>query len=186
MLWILCYVSWIKLGIGSWFEMGPNRNAACSDRLAMFFLLQVMQDEVRKAQARGRKEQWLEDLVLLEILGKGGFGTVFRGVWRGTTAAVKVMYARQHERQAMKDALEMAVLTTLSHPHIVQMYSCLTNMVEDAGEVEGGGAGGGDRGNRGWGRRGRHGSICPEIANSCVIWLGPGKVLPYFVVKAVV
>ena len=95
--------------------------------------MQVMQDEVRKAQARGRKEQWLEDLVLLEILGKGGFGTVFRGLWRGTTAAVKVMYARQHERQAMKDALEMAVLTTLSHPHIVQMYSCLTNMVEDAG-----------------------------------------------------
>jgi hypothetical protein len=43
------------------------------------------------------------------------------------------MYARQHERHAMKDALEMAVLTTLSHPNIVQMYSCLTNMVEDAG-----------------------------------------------------
>jgi hypothetical protein len=45
------------------------------------------------------------------------------------------MYARQHERQAMKDALEMAVLTTVSHPNIIQVYNCFTDMVEDAGEV---------------------------------------------------
>ena len=44
------------------------------------------------------------------------------------------MYARQHERQAMKDALEMAVLTTVSHPNIIQVFSCFTDMVEDAGE----------------------------------------------------
>lgn len=31
------------------------------------------------------------------------------------------MYARQHERQAMKDALEMALLTTVSHPFIIQV-----------------------------------------------------------------
>jgi hypothetical protein len=43
------------------------------------------------------------------------------------------MYARQHERQAMKDALEMAVLTTVSHPNIIQVYNCFTDMVEDAG-----------------------------------------------------
>jgi hypothetical protein len=46
----------------------------------------------------------------------------------------QVMYARQHERQAMKDALEMAVLTTVSHPNIIQVYNCFTDMVEDAGE----------------------------------------------------
>jgi hypothetical protein len=47
----------------------------------------------------------------------------------------QVMYARQHERQAMKDALEMAVLTSVSHPNIIQVYSCFTDMVEDAGET---------------------------------------------------
>jgi ABC-type uncharacterized transport system substrate-binding protein len=52
---------------------------------------------------------------------------------------LQVMYARQHERQAMKDALEMAVLTTVSHPNIIQVYSCFTDMVEDAGEGRGGG-----------------------------------------------
>lgn len=33
----------------------------------------------------------------------------------------------------MKDALEMAVLTTVSHPNIIQVYNCFTDMVEDAG-----------------------------------------------------
>ena len=42
------------------------------------------------------------------------------------------MYARQHERQAMKDALEMALLTSVSHPFIIHVYSCFTDMVEDA------------------------------------------------------
>lgn len=37
----------------------------------------------------------------------GGFGVVYKGSWKGSIAAVKVMYARQHERQVMKDALEV-------------------------------------------------------------------------------
>lgn len=32
---------------------------------------------------------------------------VYKGSWKGSIAAVKVMYARQHERQVMKDALEV-------------------------------------------------------------------------------
>lgn len=35
----------------------------------------------------------------------------------------------------MKDALEMAVLTSVSHPNIIQVYNCFTNMVEDAGQI---------------------------------------------------
>lgn len=52
---------------------------------------------------------------------QGGFGMVYKGTYKGAAAAVKVMYARQHERQAMKDALEMAVLSTISHPNIIQV-----------------------------------------------------------------
>ena len=32
----------------------------------------------------------------------------------------------------MKDALEMALLTSVSHPYIIHVYSCFTDMVEDA------------------------------------------------------
>mmetsp|Transcript_16992 Transcript_16992/g.50930 ORF Transcript_16992/g.50930 Transcript_16992/m.50930 type:complete len:923 (-) Transcript_16992:424-3192(-) len=95
-------------------------------------MLKVLQHEIRRTTAQSQADQWVEELVLTEVLGKGGFGMVYMGTWKGSVAAVKVMYARQHERQAMKDALEMALLTTVSHPFIIQVYSCLTDMVEDA------------------------------------------------------
>eukprot|EP00775_Hariotina_reticulata_P013923 gene13923-14041_t len=100
-------------------------------------MLKVLQHEIRKTHARNQKVEWVDDLVLMETIGKGGFGVVYKGSWKGSLAAIKVMYARQHERQAMKDALEMAVLTTVSHPNIIQVYSCFTDMVEDAGESAG-------------------------------------------------
>jgi hypothetical protein len=33
----------------------------------------------------------------------------------------------------MKDAVEMAVLSSVQHPNIVSVYSCLTDMVEIGG-----------------------------------------------------
>ncbi|MEW5311275.1 MAG: hypothetical protein WDW38_003003 [Sanguina aurantia] len=95
-------------------------------------MLKVLQHELRKTHAKSQQVEWIEELSLQEIVGKGGFGVVYKGSWKGSVAAVKVMYARQHERQAMKDALEMAVLTTVSHPNIIQVYDCFTDMVEDA------------------------------------------------------
>jgi hypothetical protein len=79
---------------------------------------------------------------------------------------VQVMYARQHERQAMKDALEMAVLTTVSHPNIIQVYNCFTDMVEDAGEAQVLQAAGADQELRG----AQCGAVC--LAGSCeAVWL---------------
>lgn len=95
-------------------------------------MLKVLQHEIRKTHAKSLQHEWVEELQLIEIIGKGGFGVVYKGTWKGSIAAVKVMYARQHERQAMKDALEMAVLTTVSHPNIIQVYNCFADMVEDA------------------------------------------------------
>lgn len=47
---------------------------------------------------------------------------------------VQVMYVTLHERQLMKSAMEMAVLTSIQHPNIVRVYACLTDLVEEAGE----------------------------------------------------
>ncbi|KAG1660577.1 hypothetical protein FOA52_005113 [Chlamydomonas sp. UWO 241] len=96
-------------------------------------MLKVLQHEIRRTTAHSQAHEWVDELVLTEVLGKGGFGIVYKGTWKGSVAAVKVMHARSHVRQAMKDALEMALLTTVSHPFIVQVYSCFTDMVEDAG-----------------------------------------------------
>jgi hypothetical protein len=43
------------------------------------------------------------------------------------------MYQRGTEQEAMMDAVEMAVLSAVSHPHIIQVFTCLTEMVEASG-----------------------------------------------------
>lgn len=42
----------------------------------------------------------------------------------------QVMHARSTESEAVSDAMEMAVLSSVVHPNIVQVFSCLTDMVE--------------------------------------------------------
>jgi hypothetical protein len=43
--------------------------------------------------------------------------------------AAQVMHARASDGEAMSDAMEMAVLSSITHPSIVQVYACLTDMV---------------------------------------------------------
>jgi tRNA A-37 threonylcarbamoyl transferase component Bud32 len=93
-------------------------------------ILKVLRNEINKINAMNHpREEWLEELFLTELIGKGGFGMVYRGMWKGSMAAVKVMCSCHHERQIMKDALEIAVLTTISHPNVVQVYMFLVDMV---------------------------------------------------------
>ena len=51
---------------------------------------QVLQNELRKTHAKSQALEWIEELVLFEIVGKGGFGVVYKGTWKGSIAAVKV------------------------------------------------------------------------------------------------
>lgn len=48
---------------------------------------------------------------------------------------LQVMYVSQHERQLMKTAMEMAVLTSIQHPNMVRVYACLTDLLEEAGKT---------------------------------------------------
>jgi hypothetical protein len=45
------------------------------------------------------------------------------------------MPSRNSEREAMQDAVEMAVMSSVQHPNVVSVYSCLTDMVEAEAEV---------------------------------------------------
>lgn len=53
-------------------------------------MLKVLQHEIRKTQAKSQRLEWVEELTLTETIGKGGFGVVYKGSWKGTTAAIKV------------------------------------------------------------------------------------------------
>ncbi|KAI8469551.1 MAG: hypothetical protein J3K34DRAFT_279356 [Monoraphidium minutum] len=81
------------------------------------------------------------DLVLHEVIGAGGYGTVWRGAYKNVTAAIKVLRSRGGEQEALKDAVEMAVLSAAAHPNVVQAYACLTDMV-DVGDDAGAGSDG--------------------------------------------
>jgi hypothetical protein len=58
---------------------------------------------------------------------------VYRGWWHKVPVAAKVMPARNSEHEALQVATEMAVLSTVHHPNIVSVYSCLTDMIEAPG-----------------------------------------------------
>jgi hypothetical protein len=65
----------------------------------------------------------LRDLQLTAQIGEGGFARVFRGLWRGQVVAVKVVASGGpgNERSVMKNAHEIAILSALSHPNILQV-----------------------------------------------------------------
>jgi hypothetical protein len=69
----------------------------------------------------------LEDLSLQHVLGGGAFGQVWKGDWRGTPVAVKVLSAvcqrnlPDHVLAAFED--EVAMLARLRHPNVRIYYN---------------------------------------------------------------
>lgn len=67
----------------------------------------------------------ITDVQLLELIGRGNFSEVYRGLWMGTTVvAVKKL---RSEAQLAQFAAEATVLKSLNHPNIVRTpLRCLT------------------------------------------------------------
>ena len=104
-----------------------------SRRLCTEAMLKVLQQEIRKGKRRSVELSFVGDhLVISAFISHGGFGRVFRGTWHKRPAAIKVMNARHSDSEALGDAMEMAVLSSVQHPNIVSVYACLTDMVEVA------------------------------------------------------
>eukprot|EP00798_Chlamydomonas_sp_ICE-L_P030866 gene30866-35910_t len=72
----------------------------------------------------------LLDLQVNHLLGEGGFAKVFRGLWRGLVVGIKVVCDDgTNDKMVMKNAHEIAILSALSHPNIVQAYTCMTDVL---------------------------------------------------------
>ncbi|KIY93525.1 hypothetical protein MNEG_14437 [Monoraphidium neglectum] len=113
---------------------GGRLSKISSRRLCTEGMLRSLQQEIRKGKRRSVELSFMANqLMIYEPIGRGGFGRVYRGSWHKRPAAIKVMNARATDSEAVSDAMEMAVLSTVNHPNIVQVYSCLTDMVEAPG-----------------------------------------------------
>ena len=93
--------------------------------LSSFVLPQVRQD-IREdlAQIYRNAEIDPDDLEVGESVGRGASGEVTRGVWRGTEVAVKIFYESLVPSSDRMDGFkgEVAMMSRLSHPNIVQLY----------------------------------------------------------------
>lgn len=101
---------------------------------------QSLEDKIKAAQeqlvasgAAQMAEQ--EKITLFSILGQGSFGTVFMGEWRGTRVAVKrivlpadMSMSSRAEKMAV---MEVAISSSLSHPHLVQTYTYRIRPIEE-------------------------------------------------------
>ncbi|GMH33087.1 hypothetical protein BSKO_00921 [Bryopsis sp. KO-2023] len=65
----------------------------------------------------------LQDVEVGPLLGRGGFGKVYKGTWKGTTVAIKVI---EHGERLMENELKLpfeAYLSKhMSHPNVVQTF----------------------------------------------------------------
>lgn len=73
-------------------------------------------------------QQWLnfEELKLGEEIGAGAFGSVYKGVFRGTDVAIKILHSQDKNAELMF-LKEADIMFKLRHPNIVQfMGACVT------------------------------------------------------------
>lgn len=69
----------------------------------------------------------LDDCELLEQIGSGGEGAVYRALWQGAPVAVKVWHETGWgDAQLASVCREVEVLRRLRHPHIVEFYGACT------------------------------------------------------------
>lgn len=65
----------------------------------------------------------LQDVEIGTLLGRGGFGKVYKGTWKGTTVAIKVI---EHGERLMENDLKLPFEAYLSkrvsHPNVVQTF----------------------------------------------------------------
>ncbi|KAF5833899.1 hypothetical protein DUNSADRAFT_9646 [Dunaliella salina] len=54
-----------------------------------------------------------------ELIACGGFSSVYKGHWQGLEVAIKVVPQRKDHSDGVREAVELAVMSTVSHPNML-------------------------------------------------------------------
>ena len=69
---------------------GARLSRVSSRQLCTEAMLKVLQQEIRRGRCRSAELSACDDLVVQHTIGRGGFGSVYKGTWHGMPAAIKV------------------------------------------------------------------------------------------------
>ncbi|GIM10511.1 hypothetical protein Vretimale_14185, partial [Volvox reticuliferus] len=145
-----------------------------------------------QAELSGRQEQ----LRITTMLGKGSFGVVYLGTWRGLRVAVKTLVVHDallgtEGRRRQRAILEAAISTSIQHPNVVTTYAfeirplgVVTSPQESQNWRGGGGGGGGSGGGGGAGGGGGGGYGAPGCAaGERSVWECAGDVYKLYIIQ---
>ncbi|GBF97927.1 hypothetical protein Rsub_10600 [Raphidocelis subcapitata] len=101
----------------------PMSRAGSSSRLFRVASGKRLCTDAMEIQRRGRGSLDADGLALGEMIGAGGFGEVYRAVLRARVG--------EGESSSVSDAMEIAILSSVSHPGIVAVWGFMSDMVPD-------------------------------------------------------
>ncbi|GAM28475.1 hypothetical protein SAMD00019534_116510 [Acytostelium subglobosum LB1] len=71
-----------------------------------------------------------EEIVFYDNIGEGGFGVVYRGVWRGQEVAVKMLKTKNLSKELLEEVnREVDLMNKLRHPNIVSFVGSVKTSV---------------------------------------------------------
>ena len=82
----------------------------------------------------GNLQVQMDEIDLEEQIGRGGFGAVYKGSWRGAQVAVKYIACDVADAEAVDQSVREVVLSKkMSHPNVVQTYGFTMTGSSDLG-----------------------------------------------------
>ena len=76
----------------------------------------------------------MNEIDIAEQIGRGGYGAVYKGSWRGAQVAVKYIICDVADADAVNQSVREVVLSKkMSHPNVVQTYGFTMTARSDLG-----------------------------------------------------
>ena len=95
----------------------------CLDTACKFYLRRMFPNKISNSIQHFVQEINFNEIETEEIVGKGSFGVVWKGKWRGQCVAIKLINS-EGEKKAF--AVEVQQLSRVTHPNIVKLFGACT------------------------------------------------------------